>query len=159
MERTRIKGGEMPIKSGLAFHCHHDTLIEYVYDFDERVATINNWKPAEEQELRLRLFKMIPETRLPKNGRKAYSEALEAYREASKAYREAEKAYSEALEAYREALEARREAWKAYSEVEKAYSEAEKAYIEGHRLFFKKLHKELCPDCPWDGHSIFKEEK
>ena len=121
----------MPIKSGLAFHCHHDTLIEYVYDFDERVATINNWKPAEEQELRLRLFKMIPETRLPKNGRKAYSEALEAYREA----------------------------WKAYSEVEKAYSEAEKAYIEGHRLFFKKLHKELCPDCPWDGHSIFKEEK
>ncbi len=51
--------------SGLAFHCHHDKLYEYVFDFDERVDYIKTEKPIEERELRLRLFRMIPTDRLP----------------------------------------------------------------------------------------------
>lgn len=48
-----------------AFHCHHDRLIDYCTDFAERVTYIKSHKPAGEQELRLRLFKLIPEERLP----------------------------------------------------------------------------------------------
>ena len=92
-------------KSGLAFHCHHDCLIEYVYDYNERVRFIKSDKPQEEQELRLRLFKLIPLRKLLPVIRKADAE------------------------------------W------EKAYAEREPQ--------LEKLHQKLCPDCPWDGKTIF----
>ncbi len=53
------------INAGFAFHCHHDVLVEYVHDYDERANFIINHKPSHEQELRLRLFKMIPADKLP----------------------------------------------------------------------------------------------
>uniref|UniRef100_A0A6H1ZYZ7 Uncharacterized protein n=1 Tax=viral metagenome TaxID=1070528 RepID=A0A6H1ZYZ7_9ZZZZ len=98
------------IKSGLAFHCHHDTLVEWVSNYDERVEAIKANKPLEEQELRLRLFKLIPIERLPT-----------------------------------ELLEARA----AYA---KARAACAKAYFEG-------LHRELCPDCPWNGETIFSNKQ
>ena len=47
-------------KTGLAIHCHHDKLVEYCYDYNERRAYIKSFKPKNEQPLRLRLFKLLP---------------------------------------------------------------------------------------------------
>ena len=121
------------METGFAFHVHHDTLIEWCTDYQERVDYIKRDKPANEQELRLRLFKIIPEDRLPVElvvAGKAYDEARKACIVAWKAYEVAEKAYNEAGKAYDVA-------WKAYQPE------------------LLKLHSELCPDCPWDGNTIF----
>lgn len=120
-------------KSGFAFHVHHDVLFEYCTDYEERVNYIKANKSADEVDLRLRLFKLIPTKRLPS----ILKEAEEAFNEAGKAYDEAEEAFYEAEEAFYEAWEAFDEAWEAY----------ETQIIQ--------LHKELCPDCPWDGKTIF----
>ena len=121
---------------GFYFHCHHDELFEWVYDYDERVNYIKKYKPIKEQELRLRLLKMIPEDRIPVGlvkAREAYGKAVEAYGKEWKAYGKAGEAYYKARVAYGKA-------WEAYD--------------------WEKLHKELCPDCTWDGKTIFpKEEK
>ena len=128
-------------KSGIAFHCHHNTLFEYVHDYDERVRYIKKHKPEKERVLRLRLFRMIPNSRLPQRGLTAYDEARKAYDRAWEAYDKAREAYDEAREAYDEAREA-------CDEARKAYDERNKAKLE-------KLHKELCPQCPFDGKTIF----
>ena len=99
-------------KSGFAFHVHHNQLVELCTDYDERVRYIKATKPEAEQELRLRLFKLIPEDRLPQPLIKV---------------------------------------WTAYDEARKACDEARKALNS--KLI--KLHKELCPDCPFNGKTIF----
>jgi len=123
--------------NGLAFHCHHEVLIEYVHSYDERVRYIRECKPRKEQKLRLRLFKMIPKDRLPKS-------LVKAGAKWDKAGAKWDKAWTEWV--------------KAWTEWDKAVAEWDKA-IDKNKQYLEKLHKELCPDCPWDGHSIFKEEK
>ena len=172
-------------KSGIAFHCHHNFLCEPVFDYDERVASIKETKPKEEQELRLRLLQLFPNDRLPQTLVKAgedYSKAGEAYRKAREArikareaYRKAREAYSKAgearikaREAYSKAGEARIKAREAHRKAEEACSKAREAYVkaredyskaeEDYRKDIVKLHAELCPNCPWDGHTIFTRE-
>jgi len=104
------------IIEGVAFHCHHDTLVDYIYGYDERVAYIKEYKPKEEQELRLRLFQMIPNDRLPKRLIKA--------------------------------LKAHNKAWDTFNKARDACQPE-----------LEKLHEELCPNCPWDGNTIFSGRK
>ncbi len=171
--------------AGFAFHVHHDVLVEWCTDYDERVKFIKNNKPPDEIELRLRLFRLIPEDRLPKSlvvARKAYDVAGEAYDVAWKAYDVARKAYDVAWKAYDVARKAYDVARKAYDVARKAYVVARKAYDvageardvageaydvagEAYDVARKacqpkltELHKELCPDCPWDGKAIFPEK-
>ena len=47
------------------------------------------------------------------------------------------------------------EARKAYDEARKAYDSAGKAYLAKYKVELDALHKEMCPDCPWDGKTIF----
>uniref|UniRef100_A0A6M3Y2H3 Uncharacterized protein n=1 Tax=viral metagenome TaxID=1070528 RepID=A0A6M3Y2H3_9ZZZZ len=134
-------------KSGIAFHCHHNFLCEPVFDYDERVASIKETKPKEEQELRLRLFQLFPNDRLPQTLVKAWE-----------VYRKAWEACSKAWEVYRKAWEVYRKAWEACSKAEEVYRKAREDYRkaeEAHRKDIVKLHAELCPDCPWDGSTIF----
>jgi len=119
---------------GFAFHCHHGILFEWVTDYQARVYYIKNHKPEKERELRLKLFKMIPDDRIPSNLMKA----REAYNKAEEAY-------------FDKALKVPYKALKAYMKAMEAYGKALKAYTPE----MIKLHKELCPDCPWDGESIF----
>jgi len=149
-------------KSGLAFHCHHDTLMEYVYDYDERVRYIKSHKPKKEQKLRLRLFKIIPRKLLPAEGLEACDEAGEAFYKAWRAHDKAWCAYHKAWEACDEAGEAFYKAWVAYYETGGAYhkaweacDKAGEAYLRKHKGAISKLHSELCPNCPWDGETIF----
>ncbi len=172
----------METTSGLAFHCHHDTLVELVLDYNDRVDYIKRRKPVEEQELRLRLFKLIPEEKLPgktspegqafetargafEKAREALEPAWEAYEKAWKAFEPAWKAFEKAREAYETASKAykpAREAFgtasKAYKTAWEAYETAWEAYETAFRTELETLHKELCPDCPWDGQTIFPPE-
>jgi len=157
------------MKSGLAFHCHHDVLLEFVYDYDERVEYIKNYKPESEQELRLRLFKMIPEELIPDKDSvkyKAYLEASAAYDKACAAALKARAAYLKACAAHLKTRVAYDKAWAACDKASDAYDKARAAYLKAWAAYLKAcgkeievLHKELCPDCAWDGKSIFKEEK
>ncbi len=143
------------VKSGLAFHCHHDQLYEYVYDYNERLQYIKEHKPVSEQKLRLRLFNLIPDTRIPGKDSKewaAYDKARAAYDKAGAAYDKAWAACSKAGAARGKAWAARVKAWAAYDKAGAAY---DKAF--GPQLI--ALHKELCPNCSWNGKTIFPEVK
>ena len=68
---------------GFAIHCHHDTLVEYCYDYNERMEYIKNKKAKNEQETRLRLFKILPE-KAEKEIPKTWRGADEAWPQKSK---------------------------------------------------------------------------
>ena len=133
-------------KSGFAFHYHHDVLAEWCFDYDERVRAIKIHKPKEEQELRLSLFKMIPKDRLPQE----LNKTRQAYDEAGQAHIKARQAYTKAGQAYDEARQACDEAWQALDIV-----------LQAHMPQIAELHKELCPDCPWDNdkQTIFPKRR
>lgn len=139
----------MTQKSGLAFHVHHDTLIEYCTDYDDRVDYIKKYKPFEQRELRLWLFQLIPIERLPQDGLKAY---IKAWRVGDKAREEAREAYEKPWEVYDKAREA-------YVKTKEAHDKAWKAYLSRNQRALEKLHEELCLNCPWDGKTIFPKEK
>ena len=114
-------------KRGLAFHVHHNVLVDYCYNYDERVACIKSNDAPAEQELRLRLFHMIPADRLPLQ-------------------------LVESQAAYEKAQAACDKAWAAYVESQAAYDKAQAACEPE----IQALHAELCPNCPWDGKTIFQ---
>ena len=83
-----------PLLKGFAIHCHHDILAEYCWDYAERVESIKKDKPQNEQETRLRLFKILPKEALLELPLK-YQKADEArpWQETYKARQEADKAW------------------------------------------------------------------
>jgi len=155
-----------------AWHIHHEVLVEPLTEpIENRIAFIRTNKPDDEIETRLRLLKPVQGV-LPVavvEAWKAYDEAWKAYDEAWTARDEAWKAYDEAWKAYDEAWKARDEAWKARVEAEKAYVEVWNAYVEAGKACdeawkayveeIEALHAIECPNCPWDGHTIFPKEK
>ena len=148
---------------GLAFHCYHNLLINWVYDYQKRVDYIRTSKPRKEQELRLRLFKMIPEDDLPKT--EEYDTYIatgtvynEAYNTCNEAYNTCNEAHTcnEVHNACNEACDVYYEAYDVYYEAYDAYDEACASYIRSFDL--DDLHQRLCPNCPWDGETIFSED-
>ena len=90
-------------KQGFSIHCHHDTLIEFCYDYDKRAEYIKKEKPQNEQKTRLRLFKLLSQKaikELPKNLEKAYAEREKADAKWKKAYAEAIRAAAKWDKAY-----------------------------------------------------------
>ena len=87
---------------GLSIHLHHDVLVEYCFNYDERVEYIKEEKAVEEQETRLRLFKILPkeaEEDLPKG----YLEADQKWEEAHQKWEEAYQKWKEAYQKWEEA--------------------------------------------------------
>ena len=74
--------------------------------------------------------------------------------EAYQACADADRAYAEADQACAEARQACAEADRAYSEADRAYNEA----IARHLSEITELHSMECPNCPWDGNTIFPEQ-
>ena len=103
------------IKKGFFWHVHHEVLVEWCFDYDERDRYIRSYKPLTEQKTRLRLFRPV-RGKLPKEVIKA-----------------------------RQALN---ETWQA---INKALKE--------NMLKIEALHREECPNCPWNGHTIFPDSK
>ena len=125
------------IVSGFAWHVHHSPdLIEWVWDYEERCRAIQN-KPAHEIPLRSRLFKMVKGL-LPApllQARAALVQAGAAYDDQARAtYDQAGAALDQARAAYNQA-------------------------IQDNQAFIVALHAQECPNCPWDGVTIFSETK
>ena len=121
------------------WHVHHLILLEPCYDYEGRVGFIKRNKPVEEQELRLRLLKKV-KGKLPAE----LIEAGQKYNEAWQKYYEARQKYYEARQEYEEA----EEAWLKYDEV-----------LEKYATEINALHEKECPDCPWDGKTIFPKSR
>lgn len=124
------------------WHIHHEVLIEPATEpIENRIDYIKKNKPAHEIETRLRLLKPV-RGKLPKEVIKAW-----------KAYCKAWKAYCKARDAYCKA-------WKAYNKARDAYNKAWDAYykaLQNHKSEIEVLHKAECPNCPWNGKTIFPE--
>jgi hypothetical protein len=118
------------------WHIHHDKLVECATEpIEERIEYIRKYKLPDEIETRLRLLKPVRGS-LPAP------------------FVEAMRAYDEAWRAYVEARHALNEAWRAYEEAGRAYDEARRA----HAAEIEALHAAECPNCPWDGETIFPKE-
>ena len=117
------------------WHVHHGDglLVERLYEpYKTRVAFIKATKDPSEIETRLRLFQPVRGTiRAPKYWREAYAK----WQEADAKWREADAKWREADAKRREAY-AKRLSSPSWKKVE-------------------ALHRKECPDCPWNGETIF----
>ena len=138
----------------LAWHIHHEILVELLTEpIEERLRCIDTEKakcePSWKIERRKRLLKPVMGP---------LSEKIEkANQEWEKADKEGEKANQKRKKAYQEWAKADKEWEKAYQKRKKAYQEWEKVLGE-HQVEIEALHKVECPDCPWDGKTIFSEK-
>src|SRR3989339_649441 len=82
------------VQKGFFWHVHHEVLIEWCYNYNERASFIRTDKRESEQETRLRLFKPVKGT-LPRE----VGEALQALDKAWRAYGEALRKNMPAIEA------------------------------------------------------------
>ena len=132
------------------WHIHHDVLVEPLTEpIKNRIEFIKENKPKGEIALRLKLLKPV-KGKLPAEvvkAREAYDKAWEALNKAGEAYDKAGEAYDKAGEALNKAREA-------YDKAREAY---DKAPIKNKKAI-EKLHAKECPNCPWNGKTIFKEE-
>ena len=150
------------------WHIHHDTLMEVSDNIEERIKYINEEKPKNEVELRLRLLKEVKgelPIELVEAGKawdkarkvwneagKVYNEALEVWVKTGEVWNKAWKVYRKARKVYDEAVEVWNKAWKVYDKVVEVYYKVYYKYI----LEIEALHKQECLSCPWDGRTIFK---
>ena len=165
---------------GMFWHVHHDSLIEYCYDYNGRAAYIRQHKPANEIEIRLRLFQPV-KGKLPKEiikacvacdkayvacdkawtaGNNAWAACDKAYAACHKAWTASNKVWAVYVKAYaacHKALAARQKAFAARDMAYAAYDKASAVYdkvIQDNMPAILKLHKKECPNCSWDGQNI-----
>jgi hypothetical protein len=143
-------------------HCHHDALVAVLFESAEnRINYILHDKPQTEQALRLRLFRPIPPGSLGAEWVKAHAELVKADAEWDKAHAELDKADAEWVKAHAEWDKAHAELDKAQAEWLKAHAEWLKAQAEWLKAQAEWLktgyHAAICPDCPWDGTTIFAQ--
>ena len=121
------------------WHIHHNVLAEFAIEpIEERIAFIKAEKPIEQMETRLRLMRPV---RHELSG-PAFEAALIYYNSMS------------ALKKTKPDKHGRELA----SKLRKIVNEALIGYHEHRGTFYEELevlHKLECPDCPWDGETIF----
>ena len=168
-----------------AWHVHHNILIELLTEpIENRIKYIKKFKPKNEIELRLKLLKVV-KGELPKEFVEAWQEYNEARQkdvEAWQKYNEAWQKYYEARQKYDETWQKDDETWQEYDEAFQKYDEALQKYYEARQKYdeiwqeyykvwhkyvevYKKyepqifaLHKKECPNCSWNGKTIFSKE-
>jgi len=136
-------------KHGFFWHVHHDVLLEYCYDYDERVRYIQRWKPWLEVKERLRLFQPV-KGKLP-------AEVIRT----GKACGKAGKAYDKAWEVCAKAGACGKaydgSCGKTYDNARKDYKRVMITYCDAlntHRPAIEKLHDKECQNCLWDGKKL-----
>lgn len=136
--------------TGFYWHVHHEILIEWCYDYQRRVRYILAQKPTEEHPLRLRLFQPVrdPPAALVEAG------AVAAQAEAARAAASVVIANAHNRGIFSKTAE------DVYLEAEADRDQATirlaRAITAQHRQI-QALHKIECPDCPWNGKTIFAE--
>lgn len=112
-----------------AKHVHHDVLIEpLVEPLEVRRGYIRQNKPPEEQDLRLDLLATVISP-LPEPVVRAGKE-------------------------YARAWQGRMQAWEGYERAKGEYLQV----LGEHKTELEAIHNRECPDCPWNGETIFPEE-
>ena len=168
------------------WHIHHEVLLEWSDDIQERIDFIQAEKPKHEVEIRLRLLKPVQGALPPKlvkardaylaydkawdafgkdwdayvKARAAFGKDWDAFVKASVAYAKAGDAYDKASVAYDKARDALDKAGDAFGKDWDAYDKAKAAYAKAYDECLPQieaLHILECPDCPWDGTTIFPE--
>jgi len=141
---------------GMFWHCHHDILCEYVYDYQKRVNYIKKKKPKDEIKTRLKLFKKV-KGKLPKEfveAGKKYDKAREKYDKAREKYYKIWNKCDKAREKYDKAREKYVKAIEKYDKAEEKYYKVEEKY----KPQIKKLHKKECGCKEWNGEElVFKK--
>jgi len=142
-ENSKIIGGERMNKVIFAWHVHHNVLIEPLTEpIENRIKYIKKFKPKNEIELRLKLLKVV-KGELPKE----FVETWQKYYEIWEKYVKARQKYYEKWEEYAEIKQKCNEVWEEYYEVCKKYESQILA-----------LHEKECPNCSWNGKTIFSKE-
>jgi len=166
---------------GIGFHCHHEVLVEVIEGLTERETYIKTAKPEAERALRLRLIAIIPDERLPLELQSLVSAARAAWAKCKPLDDDYEakrkpldddywakcKLLADDYRAKRKLLDDDYEAkcklladdyWAKCKALYEDYEAKRKALakaVERHMPELVALHAELCPDCPWDGRTIF----
>src|SRR3989304_1479135 len=154
------------------WHIHHEVLLEWSDDIQERIDYIKAHKPPHEVETRLRLLKPVQGALPPKlvkarDAYLAYDKAWDAFGKdwaafvkASVPYAKAGDAYDKASVAYDKARDALDKAGDAFGKDWDAYDKAKAAYAKAYDECLPQieaLHALECPGCPWNGTTIFPE--
>lgn len=136
------------------WHLHHDVLVEVTTNIRERMDYIMTYKSFKEMSTRMQRMQLV-RGELPDACVKA-GEAYDKAREATvKAWEAAVKAGG-AWKVYDSPWEATAKAWKAYTEAREAETKARGDYKAIQNMpEIGALHRIECPDCPWDGTTIF----
>ena len=132
------------------WHIHHKLILEFATEpIENRIKYIRESKPKSEIALRLKLLKPV-RGKLPDDVDKAGAALVKARAALDKA----RVAYVKAWVAY---VKARVAYVKAGADVDKALAALDKA-IADNLPAIMALHDKECPNCPWDGKTIFPEE-
>jgi DNA repair exonuclease SbcCD ATPase subunit len=153
----------------LYWHVHHDVLLETSANIQGRIDYIRAEKPEDEIETRLRLLKEV-QRQLPE----AVIQALATLDRVWATLDRVWAALDQARTAYAQvwAAAALDQAWTAYAQVRTALDQARTAYaqvrtaldqaraaldqaLRDHAAEIEALHWAECPDCPWNGETIF----
>lgn len=149
----------------LWWHVHHNLLFEpLTAPVDVRREVIVKQKPLWAVPIRLRLLAPV-RGEVPE----ALAHALDACRQAMAIRDRTRVAYDQAAEAYYQAggigyqgMDAVGQTWDTYKQATTDLDSAWFAY-EKERIRslpqMEALHKKECPDCPWDGESIFPDRE
>ena len=153
-------------------HCHHERVIEPLTQPPEtRIAYILSFKPIEEQALRLHLFRptynaAVKPARATYNAadKAAWATRAAAVDAAEATYNAAVKpawtAYDAAVEpaqaTYAAAVDAAQATYNAALDAAEAtYNAALNAAEATYAAAVNAAHQAECPDCPWNGRTIF----
>ena len=132
------------------WHIHHKLILEFAAEpIENRIEYIREGKPKSEIALRLKLLKPV-RGKLPGDVHKAGTVLDKARADVNKATADVDKAWT-VLDKARVAYDKAREA---YNKAEAAYDKA----IADNLPAIMALHDKECPNCPWDGETIFPEE-
>lgn len=161
-------------QAGFYWHVHHEVLLEWCYNYEERADYIRRRKAPDEVGVRLRLFRPVQSplcSALVATGEDVHRKwcVCEKAREEHEKARGAFNQHTEALNrtpqqseiawtVYRKLLRAQRRAADACLRARRDFDRGLLAFdraVEENRLCVEAFHRRECPDCPWDGKTIF----
>ncbi len=120
-------------KEGFYWHVHHDFLVEWCYNYDERVEFISTFKRRSERATRLRLMQPVK------------GEVPEEVIKVAPVYAKAYEAYADAEEPM-----ACRQAWHIWDKLGRVYDEA----LAAHAVVLEALHTQECGCSEWNGKRL-----
>lgn len=154
---------------GWTWHCHHDILLEWCWDYNERIEYIKVFKSANEVSRRLQLFQFV-KSDLPTEIEKGWQNYKKAQQDDKKAWQDCEIAwqnFTTAHQAYNKAHQSDEATWQYYKLAQQDYEKARQYWIKArqaynkawqdslkifdtHKDYLKQLHAKECGCKEWN---------